>query len=439
MQTWVLRAVLLVAVFVATAVPAAAQNAVLRVTSFPAGVSVTIDAVPTGKVTPMSTNLSPGNHTVTLSVPGTGWQSEMRVIAIAPGGNDLHVTLLPVLTAGPAGPKGDPGDPGPPGPAGPPGPKGDRGDPGPPGPQGPAGPQGAKGDTGAAGPQGPVGPAGPAGPPGPAAPPPPPAAFTGTFLVQIGDSPPYPVFSFGGCSDKIIGIEYEDCYFTIRVLSPELMQWLNDTVTGVNPARDLIVRQLDGALHEVSQAAIGQAFLREFSVSDFDGSDGSQGSMTFVAVPSTLQVSPGSGTQVLGVKTTPTFLRSNFRLLVSGIDGSRVATVRGIRMSAAKLLVSPQTAPRRQFQAAPPQFDDIRIDAGLAGFTVADLEQWVIEVAQAGAQATRDGRLSILNPSLTQEIGTVDLVDLLPLAFPPYLTGPFTRTMMLELGHFRFP
>lgn len=98
-----------------------------------------IDGVDTGKTTPMTEKISLGAHTVTVSIPGTGWNPDTRSVTIESGTNFLSVTLLPALTVGPQGPKGDPG------PEGPPGPKGDTGATG---AQGPPGPQGPKGTSG---------------------------------------------------------------------------------------------------------------------------------------------------------------------------------------------------------------------------------------------------------------------------------------------------
>jgi hypothetical protein len=157
------------------------QNGVLQVTSFPAGVEVSVDGSTTGKVTPMSVALSLGTHVVTTS-PANGWQPETRTVTIVQGGNTLALTLVPVVTQGPAGPAGPAGLQGPKGDTGAAGLQGPKGDTGAAGLQGPkgdtgaAGPQGPKGDTGAAGLQGiagsqgavgPTGAQGPAGPQGP--------------------------------------------------------------------------------------------------------------------------------------------------------------------------------------------------------------------------------------------------------------------------------
>jgi len=138
-------------------VGAQSGSGALKVTSFPSGANVAVDGVDTGKVTPMSTSLAVGTHTVVVSIPNSSWNADTRSVDVASGNNDLSVTLLPASTIGPIGPPGPKGDPGPQGPTGPPGPVG------PTGPQGAPGPQGPKGDTGDPGPAGPAGAAGAAG------------------------------------------------------------------------------------------------------------------------------------------------------------------------------------------------------------------------------------------------------------------------------------
>jgi hypothetical protein len=110
-----------------TAVLAQSSNGALKVTSFPSGAQVIVDGVNTGKTTPMSISLGVGDHSVTVSIPNSGWNPDTRTVTIVSGNNDLSVTLLPALTIGPQGPEGQQG------------PQGQKGDPGPPGPAGPPG------------------------------------------------------------------------------------------------------------------------------------------------------------------------------------------------------------------------------------------------------------------------------------------------------------
>jgi len=121
------------------------SNGALKVTSFPSGAHVAVDGVDTGKVTPMSVSVAVGQHTVVVSIPNSGWKPDTRTFVVVSGNNDLSVTLLPNLAAGPMGPAGPKGDPGPQGLAGPAGATGATGDPGTAGAPGPAGPQGLPG------------------------------------------------------------------------------------------------------------------------------------------------------------------------------------------------------------------------------------------------------------------------------------------------------
>ena len=130
-----------------TASVAYAQNGSLKVTSFPDGATVIVDGVATGRVTPTSINLPVGDHAVSIAA-GAGWSPETRIVTIRTGLNELSVTLLPILVAGPQGP---PGIQGPTGATGATGATGNTGATGETGPQGPPGPQGPKGDTGAPG------------------------------------------------------------------------------------------------------------------------------------------------------------------------------------------------------------------------------------------------------------------------------------------------
>jgi hypothetical protein len=119
----------LLAGMLTVATPAAAGT--LKVTSFPSGAQVIVDGVNTGKVTPMNIALADGEHAVIVQIPGSGWNPDSRVVTIVPGNNDLSVTLLPIVTAGPPGPTGPQGPEGAQGPAGPTGPTGPEGPPGP--------------------------------------------------------------------------------------------------------------------------------------------------------------------------------------------------------------------------------------------------------------------------------------------------------------------
>ena len=418
--------------------------------SFPAGATVAVDGVTSSKVTPMNVSLPVGAHTVTLLVPGGGWMPETRTVTITPGDHELHVTLVPVVTVGsqgPPGPKGetgaqgargDKGDTGAQGAQGLQGLKGDKGDKGPEGIQGPKGDQGKEGATGATGAQGTQGPAGPAGVPGGAivqTPPPPP--YAGTFLLAIDGAPAITLNYFAGCFEKEIGVEYEDCHFATTRIPPQLLTWLNDSISGNNVRRQLTLYRLNSALTQVDvQVSIANGFLREFAVAGLDEDFGPSVVMSFVVVPASVNISTGGS---FPATQAPAFLRNtNFRTLISGVDGSRIGAIEGLRMSWPKMATLPNGT-RRTFDPGLFTADNISITASAGlGSTLSDIEQWVSQVA-AGTAAPRDGDIELVSVS-GQTVQTIELHDLVPLTFQLFPTGTksTSKTLTLRLGHFEF-
>jgi len=457
MKTWICRVALVVAVLAVVAAPAAAQSGALKVTSFPSGAHVTVDGVSTGKVTPMNVSLAVGDHTVTVSLPGTGWSPDTRTVSVVSGNNDLSVTLLPVLTAGPQGPPGPAGamgPDGPTGPAGPIGPAGPTGPAGPPGadgamgpagpagpagPVGPQGPQGAKGDQGdpgATGATGATGPQGPAGPPGPAAgapPPPPPAPYTGTFFLEINGLGHFPLSAFGGCFDKVLGQEYEDCYFATSTLNDSLTAWLRDTVRGVNPIRNLRVFQVNLAGTILSQTDIDDGFIRDFSVSALDADSATLGVLSFVVVPETVRTQAGSG--MLGSGALQKLLRADrFEVRLDNVDGRDFAGVAGLRMLVEKLPAAPTGGLRRTFAPGAIRFGEVVFEV-IDGITASDLDTWVTGIGR-GTETSRDGAIGILNPTLSQEIAVIELTEVLPTSFPPFPLSGNRRRLTAQITRF---
>src|SRR3989338_3726845 len=96
---WLCRLLLILSAVLLAAPSVYAENGSLKVTSFPSGAEVIIDGVNTGKLTPMSTSLSVGDHTVTVQIRGSGWNPDTRTVTIVTGNNDLSVTLLPNMSA----------------------------------------------------------------------------------------------------------------------------------------------------------------------------------------------------------------------------------------------------------------------------------------------------------------------------------------------------
>jgi PEGA domain len=61
----------------------------LKVSSFPPGANVSLDGKDTGKVTPMSMEVSVGWHKVAVSIPSSGWNPDVRNVEVAAGKREL--------------------------------------------------------------------------------------------------------------------------------------------------------------------------------------------------------------------------------------------------------------------------------------------------------------------------------------------------------------
>ncbi len=332
--------------------------------------------------------------------------------------------------AGADGAPGAAGSDGAQGAIGPTGPQGAAGADGTPGAVGATGPQGPQGLQGAQGTTGPMGLQGPAGAAVPSAPPP---AYGGTFVLMI-EGQAVTLTSFAGCFDKIQALEYEDCYMSVRNLNPLVMDWFNDTATGFAPVKNLTVYQVNPANQAViSVTDIGGAFLRDFSVADFDATANSNGTLSFVVVPSFIDVSSGVGIAPTVSGSGPTYLSSSFVVDLDGVQGNFFVNVDGLHMSVPKNPVVPQVG-RRVFTPGAPAFSDISLDAATGGTTVSDLQAWVSEAVKG--EGPRDGQIDILNTAHTMVIGQINLFDLAPVTFSPYVSPSGRRTIILHMGRF---
>lgn len=252
--------------------------------------------------------------------------------------------------------------------------------------------------------------------------------------MKIGDGDFFSLSSFAGCTDKILGVEYEDCYFATHDVSPQLTQWLNDAVSGANAIRNAVVVERDSTGTVIAQLDIQNAFLDDFAVADIDGSTAA-GTLTFTAVPEHLATASPSSIGLLSAANR--FLNDTFSLNITSVDGSRVVGVRGIHMSAPKILTTGGL--RHEFIQGAAQFDPIRVEvsttSGASSTTISDITSWVTRVAE-GLPDSRDGDLNLFTPTMTATVATVQFQNLVPTSFDAFSTVTNRRTLTLAVGSF---
>jgi hypothetical protein len=261
-------------------------------------------------------------------------------------------------------------------------------------------------------------------------------------LVISGAPETVRVSSFAGCFDTQLGLEYEDCYFSIPILSQPVIDWINDTVQGVNLRHDLSVFAFQAAGNTpTSHIEIGNAFLSDFRVADFDSASNAPGSLSFVAVPDSLQTQTGGTVAPPPASSQKLLRRGYFQVTVGTTQLSAIAGVSGIHFSVPKVPAPATAAGRHQFVPGAPSYDDLQLDVpggGMGGSltaTVQHLDAWV--TAAAAAPDPRDVDISFLNPALAV-LGTLHLTNVTPLsALEPFPSGN-RRSITLDYQQFGF-
>lgn len=358
------------------------------------------------------------------------------------GANDTCPKNWTVISWNQQGPRGDTGATGPQGATGPTGATGSTGATGPTGatgatgPEGPTGPSGLDGLNGATGPTGPTGATGatgargPAGPAGTAASTPAPM-YSGTFRLEFDNaSTGDPLVGFGGCFDQQLGVEYADCTFVLDVLSRPVLDWVNDTTSGANPYRDLVVLQIDPRTGSVTRTHVVNGFLSDFRISDLNASSLARGTFTLTVVPGSLQTAAG-GTAKPDARSAA-FRAGLFSIDVGGTVLTRSMAVRGLHISAAKVAAAPTASGRHQFTPGTPTYDDVglAISAG-ASQDATYLNTWTAAVV-SGTDLRRNIQIDLLNSSQVA-IASVRLSNAIPVsALAPFADTGGARWISLE-------
>jgi len=267
----------------------------------------------------------------------------------------------------------------------------------------------------------------------------PPASYEGTFFLDIGTAR-IRLTGFAGCYDKVIGVEYEDCYFETRVLAGPLLEWASQAAQprpSRPPLPDLRILRVDANYEILEQVDVKDAFLRSLEVSTFDAGDTSPVTLTVAVVPGTLSVSRGSGRLDLDPPAKVN-LRSAFSLAIEGTAQRGVIAVEGPRLSVEKLDngVDPSSR-RRLFASGDVSFAPIRIvvSTNPTFDTAADFDDWVADVSRDPATRPLQGELEILDAQ-GQTDARITLEDLRATAYPPFATGLGRRTLTVQMGRF---
>jgi len=234
---------------------------------------------------------------------------------------------------------------------------------------------------------------------------------------------------FRGCYEKTIGGELEDCHLTFSALAPELLDWIADTLQGIDVRRNITVHALTQAGMSVSRLQIQNAFVRDITVSELSADGQQDGTITLIVVPGTIQSASGGGS-LPGAVTGPRFRESGFSLRIGSDDISLAARISSVRARLAKLVTTGPSGV--EYYPGAPVFDDLQVEVMSNG--AGALDTWVDSV-RSGANPFRAGEIVLRDSSLAA-VARVPLFDLAPIAFPQFGTTTDRRTILLDVGRF---
>jgi hypothetical protein len=283
-------------------------------------------------------------------------------------------------------------------------------------PPGAVGPQGEPGAEGAAGPQGPVGPPGLPGAPGAAdelsA-----APYAGQFVLDIdGFSGTVALASFAGCFDQFVGELYADCVFEVEGLPEPVLSWFQESLGGGEARRDLTVRELDTSAgpspHVITELEIGNAWLTDFRISDFDAAATGSGKLSFVVVPDSL--ANGTPIDLNSTPSAPAFSPADFALEIPDVDPTGLVALSGFHLRRDRLAATGPEPERSYFKPDAQLFDDLTLVAAQSrsADTLDDLISWVDGLGHS-ANDQRDGVLTVRDGSQTA-LAQIHLPQLTP-------------------------
>jgi hypothetical protein len=229
--------------------------------------------------------------------------------------------------------------------------------------------------------------------------------YAGQFVLDIdGFSGTVALSSFAGCFDQFVGVLYADCVFEVQGLPGPVLSWFQESLDGGEARRNLTVRELDTSAgpsqHVITELAIGNAWITDFRVSDFDAAATGSGKLSFVVVPDSL--ANHAPTDLTTTPSAPAFSPADFVLEIPDVDPTGLVALSGFHLRRDRL---PGTGPdpdRSYFRPDAQLFDDLTLVAAQSRSpdTLADLTSWVDGLGHS-ANDHRDGVLTVRDGSQT--------------------------------------
>ena len=198
-------------------------------------------------------------------------------------------------------------------------------------------------------------------------------------------------------------------------LEPELYACITETWSGQHVRKDLTVIKADFNMNAISERTFHQSLLTEVTIPELDAHSKDLGRLALTFTPETMVMASKSGK--VGVepptKKPSTFLLSNFRLTIDGLDCKRVSRIDPLTVTQKVTIQGAGAA--RDFHMEPGSLDvpmlKFYLPAGHAQPFKDYFKHFVLE-GHDGDSDEKSGKLELISPNLTTVLATITFGNL---------------------------
>lgn len=214
-----------------------------------------------------------------------------------------------------------------------------------------------------------------------------------------------------GAKKQLTGTKVEEITAVVGIDKP-LLDWVAQSWKGSSQPKNGSIVSADFNYKSMRKVDFSSAFITETTVPKLDGSSKGTGSFTVKIQPGSVQFSKGDGASIqpsIGPKQK-SWLESNFRFEMDGLDGTRVASIESftVRQTAA------QVGDVREATKASGgvEFPNLKLSISQASFsTWWDWYNDFVVNHNADDQHEKNGAIVLLEPNMKDELGRINLFN----------------------------
>ena len=219
----------------------------------------------------------------------------------------------------------------------------------------------------------------------------------------------------GVSAKHIASVRFNDITLETDLQSKPLNDWIAASWNGSPTRKSGSIQAMDYNYQVVSELEFTNALVTETRMPALDASSKDAARITVKLSPEYTNAKPGSRAQASGslaTRTQSTWLPSNFRFEMTGLDGTKVNKIDAFTI---RQLVSEQpVGEQRDYQREPGriEFPDLKITlAAPSASTWTAWHQDFLVKGNSGQAQERNGAIIYMDPYMKNELGRVNLMN----------------------------